>query len=590
MVEYNRIAKQYENDVLSGTIPAGKLLQLAVQRQRNDLATGHKRGIYFDHDAGQAILDFADLVNIAPEKPIVLAPSQVWELYVFYGWKRDDGRRRFRFKYKSCARGNGKTPLESLQVLYHLIIDGPDKAEVYVSATKEEQAKIAFNDAKNMLEFSPDLQEDLQSSAETIYNIGNKAKFGFLTSNPKTADGTRPTFAIIDEYHEFENDDMLVKLKTGLIKTTNPILNIVTTRGSNKAGPCYQAEVNFYIPILKNTISNDATFVLIYSLDEADIVDSEDDEKPNAPWKDPRSWQKANPMLGHLLRVDDMAEAMKEATQKGGRTLVGFKTLNLNIWEESDLTWIDAEKWTACAEPIPDHQILGKLCYAGLDLATKADFNAFVPVFPLPDGRFYIKPIFWIPEDAIAVYEAKGIANIRQWVDKGWVRVTPGNYVDYEVVLDDILEFFAQYELISIAKDAWNSAWMYQQLNSRLEPVWRVDKYIERVSDYSQTTKHMTSPTVYVEDLVDEQKLVHDGNPVMAWMMSNVVLETTGKMVEDLISGKPVQSRKPSKLKSQKKIDGPIALVMALGEYLTWNWEDGNDGPSQYETEQIFVF
>lgn len=569
---YNAIAKQYEDDVLSGAIPAGKLLIAAINRQRKDLKAGHKREIWFDHEAGQNILDFAELVNIGPDTPIVLAPCQVWELYVFYGWKRNDGRRRFRYMYKSCARGNGKTPLESLKVLYHLVIDGPYKAQVYVSATKEDQAKIAFNDAKNMLEFSPDLAEALGTSAKSVFNTENKAKFGFLTSNPKTADGTRPTFAIIDEYHEFDNDDMIGKLETGLIKTPNPILDIVTTRGTDKSKPCYQAELKFYIPIVQGVIQNDAIFVLIFSLDPEDIEHKDKDAKQVPPWHNPATWHKANPMLEHLLRLDDMEEALKKATQKGAVALSTFKTLNLNMWVDAAEAWIEDDLYQRSGQTVDIKAFRNRGGYGGLDLAKRDDFCSFCLTFHRKEeDKDYFDSFWWhwIPQETIKRRIEDGLVSLPEWMEAGYIIATPGTVTDYDIVERDIKAIHDLYNILGCSYDQHNIGNLATNLTN----------YGIAMNIMPQTMMVLSEPTKQLTYAIREGRYNHGFDPVMRWQATNVVIITDSK--ENIMITK-------DKKRAREKVDGWVAAVIAYGEYLTQTMSD--DGPSQYETQTIFSF
>ncbi|UFH52567.1 terminase large subunit [Spirosoma sp. KNUC1025] len=570
MTTYNPIAKQYEDDILSGKIPSGKLLRLAIERQRKDLKEGHKRNIWFDHEAGQRILDFAELINIAPETPIKLAPCQVWELYVFYGWKRNDGRRRFRTKYKSCARGNGKTPLESLAVLYHLTVDGPFKAEAYVSATKEDQAKIAFLDAKNMLEFSPELHDVLKASAETLYNPSRKSKFSFLTSNPKTADGTRPTYAIIDEFHEFENEDMPEKLETGLIKTSDPIMDIVTTRGKDKAGPCFQAEANFYIPIAKGILENDAVFVLIFSLDEEDIKEKDGKSKA-APWRNPANWFKANPMLGHLLRLDDMAEALKKATQRGAKALSAFKTLNLNMWVDAESAWIEDEVYQAGGREIELEDFKHKRCFGGLDLAKRDDFCSFALVFPREDceeGKEEFDAFWWhfIPKNTVANRIDKGLASLLDWIEDGYIIETEGTVTDYNVIEEHIKELFIDFPMTAIGYDVHNIG----NLATNLEEFG-----IEMLM-VPQTINELSEPTKLLKYSLMEGRFNHGFDPVMRWQTANAV-EISG-------NNECIRLTKDSK-RAKGKIDGLIAAINALRVYQ----DDQKNNPANVYDERGFI-
>ena len=557
MTKYNPIAKNYEDDILSGKIKSGKYLRLAIERHRRDLKEAHKRGLYFSHEEGQKILDFAEVVNIAPDEPIKLAPFQVWELYVFYGWRRSDGTRRFRSKYKSVARKNGKTPLESLQVLFHLTVEELFRAEAYVSATKEDQAKICFDDAKLMLEYSPELQEYLSASATTIFNESSKSKFQFLTSNPKTADGTRPSFAVIDEYHEFDNDDMLGKLRTGMIHRKEPIFNIVTTRGSDKGKPLFQKELKIYVPILQGIVEDDSTLVIIFSLDKEDLeISKEEEDNPNAGWKNPDNFIKANPMIGHILRLEDLIEERDRAIREGGEAIVKFQTLNLNMWCDAAEAWIEDDVWMKNGSEINQEELEGLECYGGLDMAKRDDFISLCLVFPESSGEnFTFKALWWhwIPEDTVKKRVDMGMHSLRDWIKKGLVFSTKGNVTDYDEVEAFIKACNERFVIKGISYDKHNIGNMDTNL---------INNGIT-MNVFVQTMPNFSEPTKYYKNSVKQGRFNHGNNPVMRWQMSNAVeINDTNENI------------RISKKHSREKVDGVISAIMAIGEFQTQNWNN----------------
>jgi phage terminase large subunit-like protein len=577
---YNRQAWQYEEDVLSGKIVAGRLLKLAIERQRRDLRTGAERGLYFDHEEGQRIVDFAGLCNLGPDAPFFLFPFQVWELYVFYGWRQtENGKRRFRDRYKSCARGSGKTPLEALQILYHLCIDGPYGAEAYVSATKEDQAKIAFTDAKNILENSPDLSEVFPSpTATTIFCPERNSKFQFLTSNPKTADGTRPTYATIDEYHEFDSDAMLNKLRTGLIKKPNSILSIVTTRGSHKDWPCFEAERRVYVPILEGSIINDDIFVVIYSQDSEEEFD------------DPETWQKSNPMLceGGIIDIVELIKERDRQIINGEEGIVYFKTLNLNWWCDAPQTFIPDQIWVRSGSEKPEGYsgkrwreefeagMRGKTCYAGLDMGQTSDFCSLCLLFPPEDwqrhdsaemlekrdliayvrtplrvpGQFRAIWRYWIPAYKFEARIQAGLHSLRDWQQAGYIRMLDGNVIDPTEIEADIRAMNVNYPIASLFFDRFNATSTALALEKAGIPC----------TELGQTMPLLTGPTAAFRDIVLQERFDHGHNPIIRWNMRNAVpiTDTNGnvKLTKD-------PRRAPD------KIDGAAACVNAFAAWMS---------------------
>ncbi|KAA9357225.1 terminase large subunit [Larkinella humicola] len=567
---YNPIVWQYEEDVLSGKIVAGRLLKLAIRRHRKDLREGAKRGLYFDPEAAQAILDFGELVNLEPDTPIVLFPFQQWELYAFYGWQRRDGTRRFRKKYKSCARGNGKTPMEALQILYHLAIDGPYKAEAYVSANKEEQAKICFGDVKAMLTNSPELQDVMSASAEQIYCPENSSKFRFLTSNPSTADGSRPTYAVLDEYHEFENDKMTEVLSSGLIKKKNSVLSIITTRGFHKDWPCAIYERKVAIPTLEGSLINDDLFVVIYTQDSEDEFDK------------PETWQKSNPMLceGGVLDLVTLIRERDDKINNGEESVVAFKTKNLNWWCDAPTSFVAETIWIKSGTKWKEEEVYGMQCWGGLDMAQTNDFCALALFFPPEDwqvhecdidddkaiyvrspirvpGKYRMLWRFWIPEAKKQQRISNGLHALRDWEKDGHIRLLEGNVIDPREIEKDIISLS---EIVDIRQ------LMYDRYNCNSTAIALNEQGISSI-DFPQTMAHFTTPTKNFRDLVLQKRLDHGHNPIATWMMRNSVpiTDTNGN----------IKITKDPK-RAPEKVDGIVAGIMALGSWMSDTLEDSS--------------
>lgn len=575
---YNPQVWQYENDVLSGKVIAGRLLKLAIERQRRDLEFGHQRGLWFDYVAGQRIIDFCGLLFLEPGKPLVLQVWQKFELYTQYGWKRSNGFRRFRQKYKCVARKNGKTALEAAIALFHLCIDGPYNAEAYVIATKEAQAKIAFNDGKNILSCTEDLQDELDSTAESIFTRNAKGSFKFLTSNPKTLDGLRPSHALADEYHEWESDDPLAKIKTGMINQDEPMLDITSTRGSHKDWPCFEAERVLYIPILEGTVEDDSVLVLIHALDD------------ESEWDKPECWPKPNPGLGTLMPADAVLNAYNESLVKGEEAVVAFKTLNLNWWCDAPQTFIPDQIYVGSGAVKPDsvtplnhrlsfeQAILGKPCWAGLDMSQTNDFTALALYFP-PDewqhyetearnekregqsdpmylrtplrvpGRGHLLWRFWIPKFKYEQRIQNGLHSLRDWEKAGYIRFLEGNVIDPLAIEAEIQTLHGQFPIRQLLYDRYNAT----------STAIALDRFGIPCMELPQTMPFMAEPTKAFRDLILQQRLDHGGNPIARWMMRNAVpIADTNQNIK--ITKDP--------RRAADKVDGVVAAIMALASWM----------------------
>lgn len=579
---YNPELIAYEKGILSGKIVSGRLLRLAIERHHKDLRDAHARGLYFDPEEGQRWLDFFGILNLGPDQPFELFPFNMWEIYVQFGWQREGGLRRFKTFYKSCARKNAKTPVESGKIIGHLVIEDLHRAEAYVSATKEDQAKIAFDDAKSIISATPEIAEILDRTATSIFNRQNGGKFQFLTSNPKTADGTRPSFALIDEYHEFDSDAMLTKLRTGQIHRKEPIFSIVTTRGSHKEWPCFHFERKVAIPILEGSVFDDTIFVVIYS------QDSEDE------FEKPETWQKSNPMLcpGGILDIETLKQERNKAILLGEEAIVGFKTLNLNWWCDAPQTFIPEVIWNKSGKKFDPEILKGRQCWAGLDMGATNDFCAFSLYFPPENwqdfdqyqdedaeklqyirtpsrisGQHYALWWFWIPEYRFENRIANGMHSLRDWRNQKLITLLDGNVVDPTEIEKDIRQIMNDYDVRSMAYDRYNATSTALTLQKHGLPVF----------EFPQTMPMFAEPTKAFRDLVLREQFNHGHNPIATWMMRNAVpiTDTNGN----------IKITKDEK-RSVDKVDGVIAQIMAQAAFMADR--DTSGSRSQYETQGLY--
>lgn len=567
-MKYSKEIKKIEEDILSDKIPSGQFLKDAVLRQRKDLEDGYLRGIYFDHEIGQEVIDFAELLIDFKGDPMEVFWWNKLEYYYFFGWRRTDtGGRRFRIMYCSMARKNQKTISRVPKIFYHLIYEENFNPEVYIAANKEDQAKICFGDVKVHLERNEVLKEYFSSSSERVYSLEDQSKIGFLTSNPKTADGTRPTYGLIDEYHEFETDEMPNVIETGMINRQEKILEYITTRGSDKSKPCYINEQRLFIPVLKGVVQNDSIFVLIFCPDEDDDI------------FDKKTWYKANPNLGNTISEKTFEEALEKAVLQGAEKMADFKTKNLNIWVDAPTTVIKDEDWMkGYDKKLKLEDFAGRDCVAGFDMAMSDDFAAYVELYPdrpITDFKskleyetnikFYAFWWFWITEDSIKKRVSNGLHSINDWVNDGWVEVCEGNFNSHVQIQNKILErnhvvnierFAFDPALIgsiaeSLQNDGIHVEIVYQKIYQQGKPTGAFDSTGKPI--YENTG---LSPVLeWLKKLVYEGRIIHNGNPVMRWMIQNIV-QTTDTMGN-------IWFTKDYK-KKRDKIDGVSALINGL--------------------------
>ena len=544
-----QIVEQYVSDVLSGRKVCGKSEIAACRRYVQDKETAIDKGFYLDIPAGERPVHFIQKLKHTKDKwagqPLLLEPWQMFILFNLYGWKKANGKRRFRIAYVQVARKSGKTALASGVALYGLYAEQIARAEVYSVATTRDQAKLCFMDATAIVKITG-LNKRLKCFRDSISYEATGSFFKPLSADYGIHDGYSPSTVIIDEYHAHRDNGMLDVMVSGQAAREEPVNFIITTAGFNKNYPCYAFAKNAK-NVINGITEDDSLFAMIFELDEDD------------DWTDPRNWVKANPNLGVSVSVDYLEQQVKDALNRP-EAVTNVKTKNLNMWVDAEDTWVLDEKWMESSLTTDDSMLEGMPCCGGLDLSSVADITAFVLLFKDDEERIYLKPYFWIPEDTYQEKIRKENVFYAEWVDKGYVRLTPGNVIDYDYIMADITQIAQTYNISSIAYDRWNSSQIVINLqNEGLQ-----------MSPFGQGYGSMSAPTKEFEKMILTKNLEHFGNPVLRWMMASVAIQRD-----------PAGNIKPDKRKSSQKIDGVVASIMALGEMMT-NMATQNLNPYNY--------
>lgn len=543
-------AEQYALDVVNDVIPACKYTRLACERYFNDKETAIEHGWYFDTKAATRVINFFERVLKHYQgkwagKPFILLGWQKFILWNIYGWKKANGTRRITEVAVFVPRKNGKTELAAGCGLYGMGFDGEKAAEVYSTATDKDQAKIAFEKGKQMVIQSEVLTEHLEVLANAIVGKSMASTFKPWSSDTSKKDGYNPSMAIVDEFHEHRDSKMIDVINSGIGARENPIVFIVTTAGFNTQSVCYKYQIVCQ-EILEGKKQQDNLFTIIYTADKDD------------DWEDENTWIKANPSW---FEIDTMQNQMHQAYKKAKNSgdTVNFKTKHLNIWTQSAEEWIDSKLWKTAAQEYDVESMKGQQCYAGLDLSDTLDVTSLCLFFPETMRYLWW---FWIPEEKLNDHRKNDRVDYGRWADEGWIIVTPGNVIDYDSIRRTITGFYIEdgivkhddscivdvFQLESIGYDPWNS----RQLAIRLGNDDGLTMNI-----YRQGYQTMSFPTKEFKTKFVGGETHHNDNPVMNWMIGNAVprRDPNGNIMLD-------------KSKSKNKIDGPVAGVIALAEYL----------------------
>lgn len=538
----------YIEGVLSGEIVAGKYVRLAVERHLLDLEHAWERGYKFDENIATRACCFSPMccrhsVGEWAGERLELSNWQSFCDWVLYGWRRiDNGLRRFRRAYETVARKNGKTTRGASRSLYAMFADEPFEpgAQIFVAATKEDQAKILYRDAVNMVKASPTLtkQARIRKAPPSITWERHDSFFRPLGSDSEGTDGLNPHMIVEDELHAWveRHRPLKEKLATGGGARRQPLELMITTAGDDRS-ELWKEEDEYAVRVLESVLTgniiDDTYFAFIARIDE------EDDPFDEA------CWAKANPNLGVSVKLDYLREAANRAKHKPSETNQ-FIRYHCNRAVAASTREITAEDWLKGSAALTiDGSAYG---HGGLDVGRTNDWAAIAACFPIPDGdktRYEVKAKAWTVKHGEFPVDREPF---RTWISKGLLEVCDGDQVDFMLVENEMVAWSEQYQLLSWAFDPANA----RLLADRLQNVHGLT-----VFSFTQSHKHYNEPcTRFVEEL-RAGRVSHGNEPVLAWQAGNVMFNRNH---EGLV--------KPDKTNRMNKIDGMVALFMAFSECL----------------------
>ena len=550
--DYVEIALQYARDVVEGRIPACLYVRQACQRQLDDLKRAEAGWKYrFDRERANHICRFIEKLphikgELARQRDTIrLEGWQCFVLTTVFGWVDEHGHRRFKTAYNEVPRKNAKSTLTSGIGLYMLTADGEEGAEVYSAATTRDQARIVWADAKRMVDRCPGMRArfGVATSAHSIFVEHTASSFKALSRDQGgNLDGLNVHCGMLDELHAHKTRDVFDVIETATGARSQPLIWMITTAGFNRAGICYEQRA-YAIKILSGAVEDPEYFAIIYT------VDSEDLEDMDRLLTDPALWAKANPNWGVSVNPEDIARKARKAREMAAAQN-NFLTKHLNVWVNADTAWMDMRAWEACGDPsLSLDQFEGEPCVVTIDLASKIDI-ASVSITFHRDGHYYGFKRHYLPEEAA---EDGRNSQYSGWAREGRLILTPGNVTDYGWIEDDIRELASRFQIVAVGYDPWQAQYLANRLSDDGLPMVEV----------RQTVANMSEPMKELEALVMSGRYHHDGDPVMTWMVSNVVAHLDAK-----------DNIYPRKEFPENKIDGVVAEIMALG---IWMRETADD-------------
>ena len=525
----------YGRAVIAGQIPVCKWTRLAVERHYRDMQTGHERGLWFsDAHAQHALESFLFLRHSKGEwagKPFIPSGWQQFWIALAFGWMRADGTRRFREVWEEVPRKNGKSTKLSGIGLYLFFFDNEGGSEVYTAATKLDQAKITHDEATRMVKASPHLRRHIAERRSELYVRGKADKFVPLGRESKSMDGLNPHAAILDEVHAHPNREIYDVVKSGQGARRQPMIWQITTAGFDLSSFGYEQH-GYAEEVLDGTVEDDEFLAIIYTVDDP------------KKWDDPIEWAKANPNLGVSVYLQGL-QGMCERAKVQPSQQPNFKTKRLNIWLAGGEQWMALDDWRKCGnDGLTLDDFAGEECWIGIDLAEKSDIAALCLVFRR-GRKYYVFFRLYLNEAEVAKPENQ---HYRRYENLGELIVTLGNATDFDVIREDLKKYHEQFDIKEVPYDPKFSGYFVTKLIEDGLPMVEI----------TQTASHFTLPIIEIENLVLTEDLQHEGNSAVEWMMGNVVMRES----------KFTQLKHPTKDKPGEKIDGPVAMLMAMGRAL----------------------
>lgn len=551
---YVNAANRYARDVVAGRIVVCEYIKQACQRHLDDLAKSKSDPKYpykFDNELAEKACRFIQLLphvkgkwkrNPPKERRISLEPWQCFFECNIYGWIRKKNKmRRFRTAALYVPRKNGKSIIAAGNALYLFAGEKEPGSEVYCGATTEKQAWEVFKPALLMARQLPDMRRTLgiELHAKKMTRIDGSV-FEPVIGNP--GDGSSPHGAIIDEFHEHPDSSLYDTMETGMGAREQPLILVITTAGTDPHGPA-KSLWDECVRMLSGAEPNEELFSMIFTLDKGDDL------------YDPRSLAKANPNMGVSVEIDFLLSAQQRA-KRNARHQTKYLIKHLNIWTSASHAFFNMEHWRKASDlTLKLDDFKGCDCWFSLDLASKLDICSFIQCFTRlgSDGQlhYYLFSRHYLPEDTVNDDDNKNFEKYQTFIRTEWENSggkalidTDGAEIDFNEIAADVLELSEQFRPREIPHDPWNSAQLAQQLISNGYQAVAIP----------QTTAHLSPAMREFESALSAGRVHHDGNPVLTWMISNVVAKEDAN--ENVF---------PRKDKKENKIDGAVASIMAIG-------------------------
>lgn len=512
----------YAKDVLEGKIITGKLVKLACERHLNDLerAKTEEFPYYFDVKEADKTFKFFELLKFTDGEiagqQVKLLSFQHFILGNLFGWKnKETGYRRYKKSFTMLARKNAKSLINSGIAIKLAGFDNYPNAQVYIGATKMQQAKVVWGQASNFIKVESQLKElcRVREHISTIEFKHNGSKIVALGRDTNSIDGFDVHGAVLDEVHSYKNNQMIKLLEDGAVNQANALISQITTAGFNLNGYCYK-EWEYCKNVLNGLVENDNYFIYIAQLDEDDDI-----------W-DEKNWIKANPLVASLPKgMENLRIKAKEAREKGGEDLRDFITKTVNNWYKySDNGYLTPEMVKGAESDLDLEDFRGQECVVGLDLSSGGDLTSLALEFKYYDeitkeDKYFIHSHSFIPINRVAEHMKTDKVPYDVWINEGLLTTTEtlsGVKTDYKYIISYLKELIDEYELklTAIAYDNFNA-----------------NAFLADLEDFGVDTISITQSCKSLNDATVDFKLTMEAgninfnrnNHLLKWSLANAI-------------------------------------------------------------------
>ena len=502
--------------VVSGQRKAGELHKLACKRHLQDLDRQNSTDFPYiwRPEAADEVLQYAETLTVAEgdePRPVKLLEEQAFDIGCTFGWYRTaNNKRRFRRRYKSMGRQNGKTFENGIMGTYIAGFGGYNYGKLFTVATKKRQARLAWEDMQKFITIDPDLNEYfvVKDYKSLIEALETHCTIEALSKEAGLDDGFRSIYSSIDEIHQHKDNKIYKALYNGTRALPETLVSMITTRGDRLNSFCKEMD-DYAVKILKGLATAEDFFVDIYCLDPDDDI-----------WN-PDNWIKANPFIcapGNEALFEVLKQDAQTARDMGGADLRDFLTKALNMWvENTDDAFINTEKWKKCGSDRTLEDFRGRTCWVGLDLSSGGDLTTLALEFEEPDDRFYIWSHSFMPRGRLEEHIETDLAPYDLWVEMELITVTGGatDYKnDYKFIIKQLADLVETYDLkiAAIGIDPHNADGILADLEAFGAPVVII----------TQSARALNDATVDIQLLVKSESIEYNrNNELLTWSFIN---------------------------------------------------------------------